>query len=63
MAQQLMIGLIHHPDSDDSLDMKRKASEEADTPDSKHRTKKARTESPNEIKVWVACIALLIPYI
>ena len=31
--------------------MKRKASEEADTPDSKHRSKKARTESFNEIKV------------
>jgi histone acetyltransferase len=37
--------------SNDSPDMKRKASEEADTPDSKHRSKKARTESFNEIKV------------
>lgn len=35
---------------------KRKASEEADTPDSKHRSKKARTESPgNETKVWKDC--------
>lgn len=37
--------------SNDPSDMKRKASEEADTPDSKHRSKKARTESFNEIKV------------
>lgn len=34
--------------------MKRKASEEADTPDSKHRSKKARTESFSEIKVQAA---------
>jgi hypothetical protein len=32
--------------------MKRKASEEADSPDSKHRIKKTRTESPGkEVKV------------
>ncbi|KAL3702820.1 histone acetyltransferase [Talaromyces marneffei ATCC 18224] len=33
-----------------SEDMKRKASEEADSPDSKHRSKKARTESFSEIR-------------
>lgn len=51
------IACLHVPDAYAYLDMtKRKASEEADTPDSKHRSKKARTESPgNETKVRGDC--------
>jgi histone acetyltransferase len=36
-------------DTDRCLGMKRKASEDADSPDSKQRSKKARTESPEKV--------------